>query len=55
MLADIKGPHLDFLGGANGLSHGSDPMYSTMEKLQEKQAFAKSDRLHEAKVKLHRC
>jgi len=24
MLADIKGPHLDFLGGPNSLSHGSD-------------------------------
>jgi len=23
MLADIKGPHLDFLGGPNSLSHGS--------------------------------
>jgi len=23
MLADIKGPHLDFFGGANSLSHGS--------------------------------
>jgi len=24
MLADIKGPHLDFFGGPNSLSHGSD-------------------------------
>jgi len=24
MLADIKGPHLDFLGPPNSLSHGSD-------------------------------
>jgi len=23
MLADIKGPHLDFWGGANSFSHGS--------------------------------
>jgi len=23
MLADIKGPHLDFFGGPNSLSHGS--------------------------------
>jgi len=28
MLADIKGPHLDFFRGGNSLSHGSGSRYS---------------------------
>jgi len=32
MLADIKEPHLDFLGDPNSLSHGSDHMHAVTTK-----------------------
>jgi len=32
MRADIKGPHLDFFGGVNRLSHGSVTLYADVER-----------------------